>query len=547
MCIYGPDADLIHLALTTHLPFVCIFREQLKPRTRITSACKRSQRKDSFDFLWINVLREYFSIEFSPLQHKMGDRYNVEKIIDDFIFLCFFVGNDFLPRVFCMDIKIGNFDKLIEIFKETLIESDGYINEKGVICWHRAVKLFKKIAEFELKFIGDKLEEQEASQKNAYRYKDTIKEIDSLTEVDNTKFLDQVEEMKEEYEKYEDVDDEMREGSPESAGRSPTKGKSKKGITPKKIVSRKGEPEEHAQPEILDEDIITAGIANVEDAKKYLLNYSNEEQISRLLSARVLQKDIKFMSSLVQIYRKDMSEARLFYYEGKFNTHIGRDPNALTLILTAYMQGLQFVLSYYYTGCPSWLWFYPYYYSPLISDLSNLMTHLNLPHITENLIKFETGIPYDPYKQLLLILPISNLHLLPEPLRKVVADENAPLHKYYPTEFDLDPFGAVFESEYIAKIPFVDEGLLDKEYNKGISQALAILSPDEALRNTKGHNLVYEWSDQAPENLVESSIPIYFDNFTVKVKYSKFEMEDLKYDPKKILDALPQGKVKIIL
>jgi len=97
----------------------------------------------------------------------MGDRYDFEKVIDDFIFLCFFIGNDFLPRVFCMDIKIGTFDKLVEIFKETLCELDGYINQKGVICWYRATKLFKKIAEFELKFIGEKIQEQEASQKHA--------------------------------------------------------------------------------------------------------------------------------------------------------------------------------------------------------------------------------------------------------------------------------------------------------------------------------------------------------------------------------------------
>mmetsp|Transcript_41689 Transcript_41689/g.37092 ORF Transcript_41689/g.37092 Transcript_41689/m.37092 type:complete len:223 (+) Transcript_41689:910-1578(+) len=218
------------------------------------------------------------------------------------------------------------------------------------------------------------------------------------------------------------------------------------------------------------------------EAEKYVLKYSNEEKISRLLSAGVIENDLKFMKSLVKMYQNNQSDARKFYYAEKFDFNIDEKPQNLTDILTAYMQGLQFVLSYYYTNCPSWLWYYPYYYSPLISDLSTLMEKLNLPKESEkNLIKFDLGEPYPPYKQLLLILPIGSLHLLPEPLRKAVDDENAALHKYYPSTFELDPFGAVFDSEYIAKIPFVDEDLLKKEYEKVFKNSP--LSEDEILRN----------------------------------------------------------------
>lgn len=32
------------------------------------------------------------------------------------------------------------------------------------------------------------------------------------------------------------------------------------------------------------------------------------------------------------------------------------------------MQGLHWVLEYYYRGVASWIWFYPYYYAPMVGN-----------------------------------------------------------------------------------------------------------------------------------------------------------------------------------
>lgn len=72
-------------------------------------------------------------------------KWDLERIIDDFIFICFFVGNDFLPSLLSLDISIGSLNMLIEIYKEVLPELDGYITSEGEINWKRAARIIRLI------------------------------------------------------------------------------------------------------------------------------------------------------------------------------------------------------------------------------------------------------------------------------------------------------------------------------------------------------------------------------------------------------------------
>lgn len=71
------------------------------------------------------------------------------------------------------------------------------------------------------------------------------------------------------------------------------------------------------------------------------------------------------------------------YYESKFD--VTSDNNHFrNAVALQYVKGLCWVLKYYYQGCVSWEWYFPYHYAPFASDF------INLPSIDT---KFERGTP----------------------------------------------------------------------------------------------------------------------------------------------------------
>ena len=88
-----------------------------------------------------------------PLACAQGDRADVEldleRIIDDFVFLCVFVGNDFLPHMpscFVDDLAIDN---LLEIYRLMLPELGGYLTDAGSLEFRRVGRLVARFATLE--------------------------------------------------------------------------------------------------------------------------------------------------------------------------------------------------------------------------------------------------------------------------------------------------------------------------------------------------------------------------------------------------------------
>jgi 5'-3' exoribonuclease 1 len=127
-CLYGSDADLIMLGMSLKIKKIFIIREEFIAKSKKVVISKaRNLKNAKFKIIYVNVLKEYFDLEYRELKNEMKIPYDYQRILNDFVFLCFFIGNDFLPRSYCYDIREGNLDVLINGFKMFLKVCEDYI------------------------------------------------------------------------------------------------------------------------------------------------------------------------------------------------------------------------------------------------------------------------------------------------------------------------------------------------------------------------------------------------------------------------------------
>ena len=166
--LYGLDSDLIMLSIY-HLKYcknIYIFREApefIKNALPIT--VKENNDTDIY-FLDIFHLANCIIQNMSCVDKKIERAY-------DYIFLCFLLGNDFLPHFPAMNIRSHGIDTLLSIYKNTIGNSrDSYlINKNGNINWKNVRTILTEISKNETTFI-----QKEYSSRNRfdnYKYAET--------------------------------------------------------------------------------------------------------------------------------------------------------------------------------------------------------------------------------------------------------------------------------------------------------------------------------------------------------------------------------------
>nr|XP_054369950.1 5'-3' exoribonuclease 1 [Mirounga angustirostris] len=147
-CLYGLDADLIMLGLTSHEAHFSLLREEVR------FGGKKTQRvcapeETTFHLLHLSLMREYIDYEFSVLKDKITFKYDIERIIDDWILMGFLVGNDFIPHLPHLHINHDALPLLYGTYITILPELGGYINESGHLNLPRFEKYLVKLSDFD--------------------------------------------------------------------------------------------------------------------------------------------------------------------------------------------------------------------------------------------------------------------------------------------------------------------------------------------------------------------------------------------------------------
>jgi hypothetical protein len=84
--------------------------------------------------------------ELSKLKEKRSNEINR---IKDYIFMCFLLGNDFMPHFPALNIRTVGIDILLNVYRETLGKTDKYLTEGNKIVWKNFHEFIENIAKQE--------------------------------------------------------------------------------------------------------------------------------------------------------------------------------------------------------------------------------------------------------------------------------------------------------------------------------------------------------------------------------------------------------------
>ncbi|KAK7731829.1 5'-3' exoribonuclease 2 [Cytospora paraplurivora] len=571
--IYGLDADLIMLGLATHEPHFRVLREDVFAQDTRAKMCKlcgqkghdaqncRGESKDKdadFDgkdnahplkpFIWlhVSVLREYLAVELDV--PDLPFRWDIERAIDDWVFMCFFVGNDFLPHLPALEIRENGIDTLTAIWKDNLPYMGGFLTKDGHCDLERAQLILAGLAKQEDAIFRRRKETEDRREANFKRRKlnearnearngggrndATAHGRSKATKVDNmvpglapgTEFMP-ISSLPGPIPKAITHDMVVNRSALQSAN---TANKSAASVLKNKLLGKATEPKE--------EPVAGEGVAEAQEPPASTAVKRKAEAIeqdgtstpttdSPAVAAPSAPED-EGPTDTVRLWEEGYTDR---YYEQKFHVD-PKDTEFRKKVAHAYVEGLAWVLMYYFQGCPSWEWYYPYHYAPFAQDFVELGTLK---------VNFEKGRISKPYEQLMSVLPAASRHAIPEVFHDLMTDEKSEIIDFYPEDFEVDLNGKKMAWQGVALLPFIDMPRLltamDKKY--------ILMSEDELARNEMGKDVLII-SDAHPQ-LYEEIITHFYSKkqgapkFTLNPRTS----DGLGGEIEKIADYLPHGSL----
>lgn len=535
-CVYGLDADLIMLGLVTHDTHFSILREEVTFGPSLRQSNDFDDQK--FFLLHLSLLREYMELEFADLENEIPFEYDFERILDDFILIMYVIGNDFLPHLPDLHIRSGAFPLLIGVFKQSMRQMDGYLNEGGKINLKRLAVWFDYLADFEL-------ENFEKSSVDIEWFNERLEDISITGELKRQR-SGKLLMLKDEHNLIIHIAPWLLEHGVKPVSELIDLAESENLPTLLLPTDLTAQHLDFMKQFALEANILILhsrskdtyeakidvdGLSPYETEEDYktrvteLKNTVTKYQTSNFFATEELMKGAKDLYNHKFVVFKDK------YYKDKlgFSYH---DTEQLTEMTRHYVEGLQWVLYYYYKGCCSWNWFYKYHYSPRISDIQIGLRCILLQEQPE--LKFDMLQPFTPFEQLMAVLPARSRQLIPVPYRSLMTDEHSQIIDFYPGEVDIDLNGKTATWEAVVLLSFVDE----KRLLEALKPIEAKLSPEETKRNSFGTDIVFIYNPQI-DTIYQSPMPGFFLNLEHDRCYEE-KLPVVKIDPA-FKFTLPEG------
>lgn len=569
-CIYGLDADLIFLGLATHEPHFKILREDVFAKdtmarrfnnTRISEEEKQRLMTESerTPFLWLHItaLREYLAAElFVP---RLPFPFDFERAIDDWVFMCFFCGNDFLPHLPCLDVRENSIDILLDIWKVVLPTTKTYMTRDGQLNLESVEFLMKSLGAresdiFKTKHIQHVRAEERYKQFKKRKAGNFSKGQDphplipdeqlpmydqngnlapgawNLTTSDMVRLKKEImlanegnEEaiaiVRAQSEKNNNLMKEITKEEMDKVVETANKSNfSAAELLKKKLAQRKHKLEEEEEEEEkkkeeeektvkkmkteeddLNEKII-ADVEAEEDSESISTNEPTPEiKPSSIIMSSEVTSGVIDTNDMVKLYEPGYWER---YYTSKFHIATSEIEPIRKDMVKSYIEGVSWVLLYYYQGCPSWNWYYPYHYAPFAADFFG---------IADQKVEFDEGIPFLPYEQLMSVLPAASGHTLPPIFRPLMSSPDSPIIDFYPEDFAIDMNGKTRSWQGISLLPFIDEKrlletvraqypkLTDAERSRNVRKEAILLISNKNLHYEKFAKKLYKEASEETE------------------------------------------------
>lgn len=188
-------------------------------------------------------------------------------------------------------------------------------------------------------------------------------------------------------------------------------------------------------------------------------------------------------------------------YKRNYYSKIGIDhtnQNQIWQFCKNYIQGLEWVHHYYHNWPSNWHWYFPYHYTPLLTDIVHCLTNASqgsrVSRVSNKYLP-----PILPLQQLLCVIPPKSKYLLPGYLQNLY---KGPLKKYYPDTVEIDLEGKQNDWEGITLLPFINPDIVLDCYAQAVEKATKL-----------GINVKHD------RNVIEKTLRFYYNSCSKPYDY----------------------------